>query len=297
MDTNLISALEMQPCDHDLALKLQAEDVIKASRQAHTSSPPEFTREDLEVVFGLGVDSVDDYYCTDILLKDLDEEMKTLSLLQKEGGSRILNRKYSSEDTLLWEVKKVLRVEEDFTTREVAELIALIEGLKSALDFGLRNITFYCDNDEVLGYVKGKFEESNHSTVASLVKEVALLKSRFSSFEALPVHMDISFVVQLGRAGIASQIKWREGDIFKETCTLCCDDVPSDEQFEVPSCFHRFCVSCVNGAVKWALHLRNPVKCPRSGCESVITRRSCATILEPQLLEVMMIRVTIKEAQ
>lgn len=72
------------------------------------------------------------------------------------GGIGVTIFDSESEDTRLWEVKKVLGVE-DFTTPEVSELIALIEGLKLALEFGLRNITFYCDNDEVLGYVSALF--------------------------------------------------------------------------------------------------------------------------------------------
>ncbi|KFK36807.1 hypothetical protein AALP_AA4G173800 [Arabis alpina] len=327
MDSDLRIALEKQreeielakslARDLDLSLKLQAEEVVIDSRRPHTSSPTECSPEDLESVFSVSADGFD---YSDMLLKDIDVALQTQLLCEQEVAKLNDDLDYSSEkfklfakgllstemvkememllggvgvaiydsnDTLMREEKNVLVVE-DFTTPQVAELTALIQGLKLALEFGMRHVTFYCDSDEALGYVIGKVEESNHSAVASLVNEVALLRSRFSFFEARHVRsVDISSVVQLARAAITSQIKWHEDGIFKEACTLCYNDVPSDEQFELPSCFHRFCVSCVNGTVKNALEQKKPVKCQRLDCESEIPRESCAAILEPELLDLM----------
>ncbi|CAL9229695.1 unnamed protein product [Arabidopsis halleri] len=108
------------------------------------------------------------------------------------------------EDNRLFEMKKVLGGEES-THQQVADLAAIIHALNWALELHLGSVTFFCDDSHILEYVTGK-AEPNESNVATLVKEVSLLQSRFSFCEALPVSRDITFVFQHARVAIASQI-------------------------------------------------------------------------------------------
>ncbi|XP_019089996.1 PREDICTED: uncharacterized protein LOC104737878 [Camelina sativa] len=192
------------------------------------------------------------------------------------------------EDNRLYEMRKALGDEES-TQQEVAELAALVHGLKWALELDLARVTFFCDDSNILEYVTGK-AEPNESSVATLVKEVALLQSRFSSCEALPASVSsgsITFVLEHARAAIASQIRWREGDVYMETCPICCEDVPCDDKFEVPGCFHRFCVACIKRQVDEALDWHKPVKCPSLGCNSVLQSEDCEGVLDPVRLRHM----------
>ncbi|KAG7554501.1 Zinc finger RING-type [Arabidopsis suecica] len=190
-----------------------------------------------------------------------------------------------AEDNRLFEMKKVLGDEES-SHQQVAELASLIHALNWALELDLGRVTFFCDDSNILEYVTGK-AEPNESNVATLVKEVSLLQSRFLFCEALPVSRDITFVLQLAKDAITSQIRWREGNVYMETCPLCYEHVPSDEKLEVPGCFHRFCVDCIKKQAEVALELVKPVNCPSLGCNSELQREDCEGLLEPKQLDLM----------
>ncbi|AED91188.1 unnamed protein product [Arabidopsis thaliana] len=190
------------------------------------------------------------------------------------------------EDNRLYEMNKVLGGEES-THQQAAELAALIHALNWALELDLGRVTFFCDDSNILEYVTGK-AEPNESTVATLVKEVSLLQSKFSFCEALPVMKDITFVLKLAKDAIASQIRWREGDVYMETCPVCYEHVTSDEKFEVPGCFHRFCFDCIKKQADVALEFAKPVvNCPSFGCNSELQREDCEGVLKPKQLDRM----------
>ncbi|KAL6500576.1 hypothetical protein OROGR_027352 [Orobanche gracilis] len=220
-------------------------------------------------------------YCKGLVSEEMIRDMRKLI-----GGVGVTI--CDSEDNRIWEVKKVLEAEES-TSPEIAELVALIHGLNWALDFDLGSVTFFCGDSKVFKYVTGRVEP-NQSTVATLVKEVARLQTRFSFCQASLVRKNITFVLKLARHAIASQIKWCEGNIYMESCAICYEVVPVDKMFEVDGCFHRLCVVCMKKHLEVRLLDGTTASCPSPGCKSEIQIETCAQILDPKLVEVMIQR-------
>ncbi|KAL1217951.1 hypothetical protein V5N11_001842 [Cardamine amara subsp. amara] len=103
---------------------------------------------------------------------------------------------------------------------QVAELAAIIHGLTWALELGLEKVIFFCDDSDIMDYVTGK-AESQEATVSKLLEQVSVLQSRFLYCQAKYVRKDITSVVKLARDVIASQTRFREGDVEVETCGIC----------------------------------------------------------------------------
>ncbi|CAN8255332.1 unnamed protein product [Cochlearia groenlandica] len=300
--------------------QLQMEEAMAASVALQTSDP----RSTVDVF----KPEVEETRYTDLLLGDLDLFEQDRLLVKKEIDSSMLELDLRSHDRTLakeypWQnLSKKMKKKKTFAMGEsargtktydevnypilelslklgeaelilpeVAELTALVHGLSWALDIGMGRIIIYCEQDStVFNYVTG-ISEPKESTAATLLEEVAQLRSRFSSCQAVPLRTDDSFVLRLAKAAIVSQIRWIEGNISYETCTLCYEHVESDLFFAVPRCFHRFCNTCMGRHVSSLTDRGDETaSCPGLNCKSELQLEDCVGIVEPKKLAVMIQR-------
>ncbi|CAH2077281.1 unnamed protein product [Thlaspi arvense] len=191
-----------------------------------------------------------------------------------------------SHDNTKLEINKALRNEE-LSHPEAAALAAIIHGLKWALELGVQSIQFFCD-DNILGYVTRKAAPSE-SIVATLLEQVALLQTRFTSCQALAVSKDIISVYKLAKDAIASQTRWCEGDTNTEleSCPVCYAYVSPHDKFEVRGCFHRICVTCMRERVSPKLIRENTLTCPYADCEEELVPEDCRGIADDDVITLM----------
>ncbi|KAJ0237716.1 IBR domain-containing protein [Hirschfeldia incana] len=177
---------------------------------------------------------------------------------------------------------------------EAAELAAIIQGLSWALERGVESIQFFCDDSIILDYItREAAPPPNESVVATLLKKVALLRKKFTSFQALAVQRtDInSSVIKLARDAIASQTRWREGDTEYETCPACYAHVSPSHKLEVRSgCFHRICFTCIRDCFSSQLARGDTLLCPYSGCEKELVLEDCRGIADDDALNLIIHR-------
>ncbi|KAJ4915053.1 RING/U-box superfamily protein [Raphanus sativus] len=198
-----------------------------------------------------------------------------------------------SNDNSKLETSKALRNKRVLAHPEAAELAAIIQGLSWALEFGVKNIQFFCDDSIILDYVTRK-AAPNESIVATLLEKVALLEKKFTTCQALAVERrgDInSSVIKLARDAIASQTRWREGDTEYETCPACYAHVSPSHKLEVRSgCFHRICFTCIGDCFSSQLARGDTLLCPYSGCDKELVLEDCRGIADDDALKLIIHR-------
>lgn len=74
-------------------------------------------------------------------------------------------------------------------------------------------------------------------------------------------------------------MKWIEDGIELETCPICYDYAQPHEMFEVPTCFHRVCISCMKKQVTELVHGWKATHCPC--CKTEILIEDCKSIDDP----------------
>ncbi|KAJ0257278.1 Ribonuclease H domain-containing protein [Hirschfeldia incana] len=180
---------------------------------------------------------------------------------------------------------------------EAVELAAIFQGLSWALELGVKYIQFFCDDSIILDYVtREAAPPPNESIVVKLLKQVALLKKKFTSCQALPLRTDInSSVIKLARDAIASQTTWRgEGDDTNteyETCPACYAHVSPRHKLEVSSgCFHRICFTCIRDCVSSQLARGDTLLCPYPGCDKELVLEDCRGIADDDALNLIIHR-------
>uniref|UniRef100_A0A1J3DLV7 RBR-type E3 ubiquitin transferase n=1 Tax=Noccaea caerulescens TaxID=107243 RepID=A0A1J3DLV7_NOCCA len=210
------------------------------------------------------------------------------------GGSGL--SLYDSDDNSKLETSKALRNEALLAHSEAAELAAIIHGLRWALELGVQSIQFFCDDSIILDYVTRK-AAPNESIVATLLKKVALLQTRFTSCQALAVRRDMdmsSSVIKLARDAIASQTRWREGDHTEyETCPACYSHVSPREKLEVMSgCYHRICFTCIRDCVSTQVQLPrgDTLLCPYPDCKKELLLEDCRGIVDDDAINLIIHR-------
>eukprot|EP01018_Ginkgo_biloba_P015843 Gb_28418 [translate_table: standard] len=79
----------------------------------------------------------------------------------------------------------------------------------------------------------------------------------------------------------------QRGESVKENCSICMEDNDVSQMFEVITCLHRYCVSCMAQHVEVKLRHGNVPACPHEGCNTKLTVDSCKKFLSPKWIDVM----------
>ncbi|CAL1403365.1 unnamed protein product [Linum trigynum] len=206
-----------------------------------------------------------------------------------------------SKDNLIFELSK--RLDAATVSRSAGKISegllvgihALIEGLNAALNFDLKKLTFLCDDFMAYQYLTGRVQPTQ-AEVLDLVTQVSSLQRKFTECTpALVGRNNIKFAFKLARDAIVSQITWPEetgngGKSRKETCVICYEDTDTAQMFSVNGCLHRYCFGCMKQHVEVKLLNGKDAKCPHESCDSVIEILSCATFLDPKLVDMLSLR-------
>ncbi|XP_038706772.1 uncharacterized protein LOC120002202 [Tripterygium wilfordii] len=196
-----------------------------------------------------------------------------------------------SRDNVIFEVNKGLECGGEWLSGEAAEIEALIEGLRAAVDLDLERVNFFCDDYMVYQYVTRRLQPKQ-SKIAKLVDEAACLQRKFEYFEpSLVERNEIKFAFKLARNAIVSQIIWpaetSKGKSLKETCLICFEDTDVDQIFSVDGCLHRYCYSCMKQHVEVKLLNGMDAQCPNADCNFEVSIDSCGKFLDPKLVALM----------
>ncbi|XP_020871667.1 uncharacterized protein LOC9301178 [Arabidopsis lyrata subsp. lyrata] len=189
-------------------------------------------------------------------------------------------------DNLLFEMKGPLM---DYgTSRQGAELKALIRGLTEALKLGIKHIVFFCDSFPIFQYVTGKWM-AKQKKISLLLDDLQSIMQHFSSCQhVLVAGNDVKFAYKLARESILSKITPHEDprqakSARKEECAICFNDILAERMFSVGKCRHRFCFQCVKQHVEVKLLHGMVPKCPHDGCKSELVIDACGKLLTPKL--------------
>ncbi|KAH6836540.1 hypothetical protein C2S53_005159 [Perilla frutescens var. hirtella] len=201
-----------------------------------------------------------------------------------------------SRDDLLFELRKPFVA--NGTSRQGAEIRALIEGLNAALELQLQRLVFYCDYHPIFKHVTGQWSPKQKK-ISLLINKVNDLAKKFTYCQpVLAARKDIKFAFKLAREAIDSQAnKAAEASgskNLKETCVICLEDLNTNQIFSVDNCKHRYCFSCMKQHVEMKLLHGLLPTCPHERCKSELRIDSCRAFLTPRLIEIMSQRL--KEA-
>ncbi|GKA48400.1 ribonuclease H domain-containing protein [Tanacetum coccineum] len=183
---------------------------------------------------------------------------------------------------------------------DVVELLALIEGLNTAVELGIKRVHILCDNHSVYQYLIGVARPTNN-TIMNLVNDFLLILEKFSfCFPFLVSQNSFKFAYNLAREAVASQTtKYAESGSHKtmallEQCTICFESIHSGQMLYIKKCLHRYCLSCMRKHVEAKLLQGQLPECPHENCKSKLQTESCSKFLDPELYHLM--RLRIKEA-
>lgn len=210
-----------------------------------------------------------------------------------------------SMKNMIFELSKTVKSGGD-TCRLEAKLEALIEGLTSAKQLGIRKLRFFCKSHKLYDYLiddenaeEGlNMETEEELRVIAAIGRVKSLRARFEQCSPSLVKKDDSECGRrannLARKAKVSKVSCPEV-ISKETCEICMEDTDVVKMLSVYNCPHRCCSSCVKKHIEVKLRQGTLPKCPQDGCRSNIKIDKCTNVLNPELVEVMNQRV--KEAE
>nr|GEV62946.1 ribonuclease H domain-containing protein [Tanacetum cinerariifolium] len=199
-----------------------------------------------------------------------------------------------TRDCCVFEVRKAVTVNGE----DVVEVKGVIEGLSIAVSLGLRRVRVFCDSDAVYGYLTGKGQPTNNTTV-TLVDQLNVIQRKFAYCGAYLVRQhDLKFAYKLARDAITSQVTQfaenTSGETLLEQCTICFDAIYSGQMFSVNKCLHKYCFSCMRKHVEAKLLQGQLPECPHEGCKSHLELESCKKFLNLELYEILSLRI--KEA-
>ncbi|CAO2180443.1 unnamed protein product [Urochloa humidicola] len=178
---------------------------------------------------------------------------------------------------------------------EVLEAMALLEGLRAALELDIRSVKVITDHKMLHNHMLGIWRPSGKK-LADMISQVLSVRKKFEQCEiSLVEPCQVSYVVKLARDSIAVQIaKALAANANKEkreTCIICLEDADITKIHVVEGCAHRFCFPCMKEHVKVKiLHGMLPA-CPQDGCTTKLSVEGSKVFLSPPLLEIMVQRV------
>jgi hypothetical protein len=144
------------------------------------------------------------------------------------------------------------------------------------ISLGLQMLGFWCPKKKL----------------ADMIDQVMSLRRQFDRCEiTLVEHSQVSYVFKLARDYIDAQIAKALAE-RSERCNICLEDTEVSNIHAVEGCAHRFCLSCMKEHVRIKLLHGTLPSCPQDGCTSKLTVEGSKVFLSPQLLEIMVQRIS-----
>jgi len=128
----------------------------------------------------------------------------------------------------------------------------------------------------------------HHEKFALLMDDVHRIRQQFtSSILILVTGKQANFTYKLAKETLVSRnIRPMPRTTQKKTCGICfVDDIEGQEMFSAALCSHYFCVECMKQRIEVSLNEGGVPRCPRHGCKSALTLRSCDHLLTPKQRE------------
>ncbi|KAK9079414.1 hypothetical protein SSX86_001085 [Deinandra increscens subsp. villosa] len=202
---------------------------------------------------------------------------------------------YDARDRCVFELRKQFLIGDtedgDRTPADgdLMEIRGLIEGVYSAVTFGLKRVDVYCDNKSVYQYLTGKNKPTKKIAV-KLVDALILIQRKigYHVHRSSATQKKVKFTYKLAKNAI------KPAKTALEQCTICFENICRDEMFSVDKCLHRYCYSCMNKHVESKLRQWQLPGCPYETCSSKLELKSCKKVLNKKLYDIMSSRV--KEA-
>lgn len=195
------------------------------------------------------------------------------------------SRLQTSEGSVLGVVKKYLG---ESVTNNVAEYMALVEGLGLALACGITSIDVYGDSELVCNQVNGHWECKN-AKLTPLLRNVKELQSRFMRFS---IRSRGRQVVQdadrLANEAINEYVTAHNvsgnptGKGRQRNCAICLENISDDNVFSIEACSHEFCSECLVTYAEMKVKDRKAlIECPQADCHQTLSGGECRRVLSP----------------
>ncbi|GLJ26381.1 hypothetical protein SUGI_0508370 [Cryptomeria japonica] len=201
---------------------------------------------------------------------------------------------YDQDDKLVFQLAKPL---ETGLSRAPAEYMALTEGLKTAYSLGIRNVTAFGDSVQVHKQVLGSWSVRQRKISQCLRDVQDQLGKLDKVFMVLLTRSDNKYALTLAREAIDSQVSRKDQcrnereQTYEEKCSICFEDNPMDQMYEIMTCHHRYCISCMAQHVEVKLQHGYIPECPHEGCHTRLTVDGCKKFLSPKWTEVLIKRL------
>ncbi|KAL2938233.1 hypothetical protein RDABS01_021682, partial [Bienertia sinuspersici] len=156
---------------------------------------------------------------------------------------------------------------------QMTQIMALIEGLETALALDLKNITIFCDYLPIYRYVEQLRKKFTSSRLRLVSRNVVKLTFKLARD---------AITCQMSTSSESSHLK-----NLKETCVICLEEVDQEKMFTIDGCMHKYCFSCMKQHVEVKLHNGVVPKCPHESCKYELSVNSCENFLTPKLIEIM----------
>ncbi|CAN6354425.1 unnamed protein product [Urochloa humidicola] len=181
--------------------------------------------------------------------------------------------------------------------RMMVEVMALMEGLHSALALGITSVTIVTAYRPLYNHMLGIWRPSGKK-LSDMINQVLTVRKKFDQCAmSLVDPTEVSYVVKLARDSIADLIakalaaNASSSMERRETCTICLEDTDITKIHVVEGCAHRFCFSCMKEHVKVKLLNGMLPACPQDGCATKLSVEGSKVFLSPRLLGIMVQRV------
>ncbi|CAA7056424.1 unnamed protein product [Microthlaspi erraticum] len=203
------------------------------------------------------------------------------------------------DDKLVFQMKGSLHYS-PITVLEV-ELKALKRGLTEAVSLGITHISICCDHNQIFELVLGRSVPEKDS-IRLLMEDVERIRQQLTcSNPVLVTGNQTQIAYKLAMETLVSEISISmppPADLHKrktccsdddhkkrkESCGICFEDgLEAEHMFYVAVCRHQFCVECMKRHLRLCLLIGRSLTCPHDGCNSKLTIKSCANLLEPKL--------------
>ncbi|KAI3669025.1 hypothetical protein L6452_40244 [Arctium lappa] len=217
---------------------------------------------------------------TKLGLKDGENELDEFSIRMffkgvsiSEPGNKGLG--FSGIGVIMEDSKKVPVIQvqkklEFFVAEEVAEYLALMDGLFEAIQNNIKRVYAFTNSQILFDQITN--DEIPENPLLMALKQRIL--EHVESFEhfVLKCVLDDNLELPLQLAQVAIGIVHdAKGDQTVENCLICCEDRPTPMMMTL-KCSHKFCSHCMKGYVDQKVRSSEvPVRCPSLKCRYYIS--------------------------
>ncbi|CAI9264837.1 unnamed protein product [Lactuca saligna] len=167
---------------------------------------------------------------------------------------------------------------EFFVVEEVAEYLALMDGLSEAIRHNIKRVYAFTDSQNLFDQITNDSTLKNPLLMA-LKQKILEHVENLEHFVLKHVHdVDLKYPLHLAKVAIGI-VHDTKDDQTVENCVLCCEDKPTPMMITL-KCSHKFCSCCMKAHVdEKVLSFEVPIRCPIPNCRNYISTLECKVFL------------------